>query len=120
MEIRLHFKPRQNRTKQLVQKYGERLVCVRYRYDSEAGLRHKTVELIEDTVPWRPASSREQHLMQRAAEEPVLVKIDYQGRELREQMRRAGGRWQSAKRAWVVPYGVAAELGLTARIVGDI
>ncbi|MES1956000.1 hypothetical protein [Salinisphaera hydrothermalis] len=120
METRLHLKPGQNGTKQLVQKYGERLVCVRYRYDSEAGLRHKTVELIEETVPWRPASSREQHLMQPAAEEPVLVKIDYQERELREQVTRAGGRWQPAERAWVLPYGVATELGLTARIVGDI
>ena len=120
METRLHLKPGQNGTKQLVQKYGERLVCVRYRYDSENGLRHKTVELIEETVPWRPANTREQHLMQRTAEEPVLIKIAYEERELREQVRQAGGRWQPAERAWAVPYRVAETLGLLDRIVGDI
>ncbi|AWN14997.1 hypothetical protein SALB1_0790 [Salinisphaera sp. LB1] len=120
METRLHLKPGQNGTKQWGQKYGERLVCVRYRYDSDTGQRHKTVELIEKTLPWRPANSREQHLMQRAADEPVLLRIEYEECELREQVRRAGGRWQPAERAWVVAYGVAADLNLVDRIVGDI
>lgn len=48
METRLHLKPGQNGTKRLVQKYGDRLVCVRYRYDEVSGQRHKTVELIEE------------------------------------------------------------------------
>jgi hypothetical protein len=34
--------------------YGDRLVCVRYRYDSARGVRHKTVELIVETTPWSP------------------------------------------------------------------
>jgi hypothetical protein len=48
------MQPGQNGTKALVRKYGERLVCVRYRYDSQTQQRHKTVALIEDTVPWNP------------------------------------------------------------------
>lgn len=120
METRLHLKPGQNGTKQLVQKYGDQLVCVRYRYDSHTGQRHKTVELIEESVPWRPTGSREQHLMQRASSEPVLIRVAYEERELREQVRQAGARWEPAERAWRLSYGAAVALDLTARIVGDI
>lgn len=84
----------------LVRKYGDKLVCVRYRYDVQSCQRHKTVELIEESVPWHPRGSREAHLMQRAAEEPVLVKIDYNERELRETVKQAGGYWQPDEKAW--------------------
>lgn len=120
MEARLHLKPGQNGTKRLVEKYGDRLICVRYRYDAATGQRHKTVELIEETVPWRPEGARERHLMQRAADEPVLLKIAYEERDLRERVRQAGGRWQPKERAWVLSYGETSRLGLLERIVGDI
>lgn len=35
METRLRLNPGQNGTKKLVKEYGEKLVCVRYRYDAE-------------------------------------------------------------------------------------
>ena len=46
METRLSPSPRQNGTKKLLATYGERLVCVRYRYDTQRRVRQKTVELI--------------------------------------------------------------------------
>ena len=36
MRPRLHLKPSQKDTKQLLEEYGDRLVCVRYRYDAAA------------------------------------------------------------------------------------
>ena len=120
METRLNLQPGQNGTKALVKKYGERLVCVRYRYDQQTGTRYKTVELIEETTPWRPSGSREAHLMQRTADEPVLLKIAYEEIALREALRQRGGRWRPEEKAWVINYGVASELGLVDRIVGDI
>lgn len=108
METRLHLQPGQNGTKQLVQKYGDRLICVRYRYDTDTGQRHKTVELIEDTVPWR------------ADNEPVLIKVAYEEREPRERVRQAGGRWKPEGYAWRLSYGETSRLGLLKRIVGDI
>jgi hypothetical protein len=50
METRLTLAPGQNGTKKLLARYGDRLVCVRYRYDSERAVRHKTVELIVETT----------------------------------------------------------------------
>ncbi len=37
-------------TKKLLARYGERLVCVRYRYDSATGRRVKTAELIVQDI----------------------------------------------------------------------
>ena len=39
MEARLKLKPGQNGTKRLVEKYGDALVCVRYRYDEASRTR---------------------------------------------------------------------------------
>lgn len=43
MEIRLTLTPGQPGTKRLVEQYGERLVCVRYRYDQLRRRRDKTI-----------------------------------------------------------------------------
>lgn len=120
METRLNLQPGQNGTKALVKKYGDRLICMRYRYDQKTAMRYKTVELIEETTPWRPSRSREARLIKRAADEPVLLKIAYEETALRESLRQRGGRWRPEEKAWAVNYGVACDLGLDDRIVGDI
>ena len=48
------LRPGARGTRQLVQKYGNKLICVRYRYDKEKQQRVKTVELIEDSAEWQP------------------------------------------------------------------
>src|SRR5713226_1277422 len=50
MEIRLTLRPGMSGTKKLLARYGERLVCVRYRYDRATGRRVKTAELIVEDV----------------------------------------------------------------------
>ena len=45
MKTRLTLKPGQEGTKRLVEKYGDALVCIRFRYDVKNGKRLKTVEL---------------------------------------------------------------------------
>jgi len=37
MRVRLHLKPGQQGTRRLLEEYGDRLVCVRYRYDATLG-----------------------------------------------------------------------------------
>lgn len=58
MRTRLHLKPGQKGTKRLSEKYGEQLICVRYRYDEDTKKRYKTVELIVDIADWEPKKSR--------------------------------------------------------------
>ena len=46
MRTGVKLKPGQRGTKKLAAQYGDRLVCVRYRYDEKLKKRFKTVELI--------------------------------------------------------------------------
>ncbi len=46
MEIRTVRKPDDPGTQKLMARYGERLVCIRYRYDMAKRKRYKTIELI--------------------------------------------------------------------------
>ncbi len=78
------------------------------------------MELIEETVPWSPQGSREASLMQRAADELVLVSIGFDEQALRERARRAGGYWRPEEKAGSISYGAAARLRLLERIMGDI
>lgn len=58
MLIRTVRKPGEPGTQKLIDRYGERLVCVRYRYDPAKGKRYKTVELIVAAEDWRPRRNR--------------------------------------------------------------
>src|SRR6185503_18147004 len=62
VETRLTLRPGQNGTKKLLDRYGERLVRVRYLYDPQAGRRLKTVELIVESIAWRPRPRRAHRL----------------------------------------------------------
>lgn len=87
MRARKKLKPGQDGTKGLLDKYGEQLICVRYRYDEERQLRHKTVELIVETIPWIP------QLNQVRPDVIVGVKVELQEAKLQKQIRQAGGKW---------------------------
>ena len=115
METRLSLAPGQNGTKKLLAKYGERLVCVRYRYDAARGVRHKTVEIIVETAPWNPRrrnARREPHDL-------VPVRIAYSETELRERIKAAGGIWRPRHKLWEVDWKTVRELGLQARVVAQ-
>lgn len=59
MPAYFHLKPGSKGTKQYVEKYGEALVGVRYRYDKARGLLLKTVELvIAEDSPRDPSRGR--------------------------------------------------------------
>lgn len=104
------LRPGQCSTRRLVERYGDRLVCVRYRYDPRAGRRYKTVELIVDEGSWTPPGDRQPG-------EPVFVRVGYREEALREHVKAAGGRWDPHRKLWVLPYVEAAALGLEQRIV---
>jgi hypothetical protein len=57
MRTGLSLRPGQGGTKRLLAQYGERLVCVRYRYDEKREKRLKTVEIIVEESDWDPSAS---------------------------------------------------------------
>ena len=81
-------------------------MCVRYRYDEERRKRIKTVELVEEESSWVPAAAI------------YLVKIGYEEAELREKIKAAGGRWNAARKLWVLSRLEMRRLGLEDRVAG--
>lgn len=108
LKTRLTLAPGANGTKKLVARYGDRLVCVRYRYDVEKRMRLKTVELIEEEAAWLPSSAL------------YLVKIDYAESALRDRIKDAGGRWNAERKVWMLGAAAVRRLGLEPRIAGWI
>ena len=54
MKTRLILKPGQRGTKSLVEKYGDALLYVRFRYDAKLRKRLKTIELVVEKTDWTP------------------------------------------------------------------
>jgi hypothetical protein len=52
--VRLTLKPGLRGTLKLLALHGNKLICVRYRYNKKARRRYKTVELIIDQKYWKP------------------------------------------------------------------
>ena len=113
MRTRLHLKPGQKGTKQLLTQYGDRLVCVRYRYDAQRKKRFKTVELIVAEREWEPPPPRF------AADVIVGVRVGFAEVELREQVKQAGGKWNRSRKVWELRYDRVVTLKLEACIVEE-
>jgi hypothetical protein len=95
----------------LREQYGERLVCVRYRYDETKKQRWKTIELIIEQSAWEPPQDR------RRDETLVAIQVAAHEREVRRQVKAAGGKWNPKAVVWELPYGQVVTLGLTERVV---
>ena len=113
MRTRLHLKPGQRGTKLLLAQYGDRLVCVRFRYDAQCRKRFKTVELIVAERDWNPSAPRF------ADDAPVGVRVDFAEVDLRQRVKQAGGKWNPDRKVWDLRYAAVAALKLEARIVHE-
>ena len=113
MRTRLHLKPGQKGTKQLLAQYGDRLVCARYRYDVQGKKRFKTVELIVAEREWDPPEPRF------AADALVGVRVGFAEVEMRERVKQAGGKWNRSRKVWEMRYDQVVALKMEARIVEE-
>ena len=110
MQARRTLAPGQKGTKRLVEQYGAKLVCVRYRYDEQNKRRYKTVELIVEEATWKPPQA------QIKSKSVVWVRVGLKEVELQRKVKQAGGRWDPQQRLWGLPSDRAVELGLEARV----
>ena len=113
MKTRLILKPGQRGTKSLSEKYGDALLCVRFRYDAEQRQRLKTVELIVERSEWTPPQP------QYAADTLVPLRIEASDMPMRSQAKAAGGRWNPEKRLWFVKYDKIVGTPLEKHIQAD-
>jgi hypothetical protein len=108
MQARRKLNPGQKGTKKFLDRYGNQLVCVRYRYDREQRKRFTTVEIIVEEGGWSPPEP-----------EPVLVglRVGLQEVALQRSIKQAGGMWNRERQVWDINYDQAVTLGLQNRIV---
>lgn len=111
MKTRLKLNPGQRGTKKLVTQYGERLICVRYRYDEKRKKRLKTVELIVEEIDWDPPNNCI------ARDSIVSIHINFNETELQGKVKKAGGKWNKIRKVWDIRYDKVLKLGLKERMV---
>jgi hypothetical protein len=111
--VRLHLKPGQKGTKQLLAQYGDRLICVRYRYDAQRKKRCKTVELLVAERDWQPPRPRFAH------DQIVGLRVAFADVAVRDRVKRAGGTWNPERRVWQVRDDRVVALGRNGRIVDE-
>jgi hypothetical protein len=103
-----YLKPGQNGTKLLVEKFGNALICVRYRFDEIRGVKLKTVEIVVAEKPLKKPRYRDDDL--------VPVAVAYGEKELREQLRAMRARWDAERKLWYVRYGLIRGTQLAERL----
>ena len=106
------IQPHQNGARRLSERFGDRLVCVRYRTNPDSGRRFTTVEiLVEERAPTAPApASRPAH---------KLIRIGWGEGELREAVKARGGIWVRDRKLRKVPTEVIRRLKLGKRVVPE-
>jgi hypothetical protein len=109
MRARVKLRPGQRGTKRWLAKYGDRLVCVRYRYDAKQRKRYTTIEVIVDEGPWTPPPP--------APDTIVGVRVAWGEAALARQVKAAGGQWDRRQQVWNLRYDQIVALGLLERIV---
>lgn len=104
------MKPGEPGTKQLLQQYGERLFCVRYRYDAQAHKRIKTIEIVIAESEWQPPGERF------AKDEIVWLRIGFVDRAMDQRLCAAGGKWDDRRCVWSIRYDAAVKLGFAEQV----
>ena len=101
-------------TKRLLREHGDRLVCVRYRYDDELGERLKTVELIVERLRLDRSARRGRR---ESGGDPVEIRLSRGEDLLRRAILLAGAKYEAGTGRWRMSRATAASLGLTDRII---
>ena len=99
--------PNQPGAQKLARRYGEALVCVRYRHNANGTWRYTTVELVVDQAPV---------MSKRADAVIVSVYIGYDEAAMQRKAREGGAQWDLRDKVWRMPRKLARRLGLIARI----
>lgn len=104
--------PDQKGALRLAERFGDRLVCVRYRTDPESGRRFTTAEIVvEERAPTAPATA--------PAPRHSLVRVGWKETELRRAIKELGGVWLHDKKLWQVPRDAVKQLRIGKRVVRE-
>ena len=106
MRVGQTLRPGQRGTRRFVERFGDQLLCVRYRYDDRTQRRITTVELVMDEGEWRPR-----------LDTVVGVRVVWGEAEIARRVKAAGGMWDARLKVWRLRAGEVRRLGLAERMV---
>lgn len=119
MKVVKTLKPDAPGAKRFQDEWGEYLVAVRYRKNSNSGTHLTTIEVIVDErMLGVSLESKNRALLYKNTIVAIKIPIDEQ--KTREQLIQMGAIWNNKNRVWFVTYKIANTLGLTENIVLDI
>lgn len=95
--------PHQAGAIKLARRYGDALVCVRYRYDAQGLTRYTTIELLVDEMPVAKRGE---------AMRVVAIKLPPRDQTLRQLVIDSGGKWDTKARVWNLAVGTVRRLKL--------
>jgi len=101
-------------TKKYLEKYGDRFVCLRYKYDTESGIKSKTIELTVSEEVWTKKSNYI------PPNKLMHLNIPLTNVFLQKLVREAGGFWDSTAHCLRLPYNMTKALGLETRIIWSL
>jgi hypothetical protein len=105
--------PGQPGTKKYQKKYGDKLVCIRYKYDINKKEKIKTIELIISREDWKLEKKKI------PPNKIMNIRISYGEIELARKVKNLGGNWNRSKKLWQIPYRKVEILRLEDRIVNE-
>jgi hypothetical protein len=109
MQARRTLVPGQKGAKKYLDHYGEKLLCVRYRYDEQQRQRVTTVEIVVAESAWTPPSAPSVELV------IVSLRVGLNALAIQRLVKQAGGKWHRPLQVWEISSDQAAALGLTER-----
>ena len=104
------LRPDQRGALKLGRRYGDALVCVRYRHSADGRLRFTTIELVVDQAPVMRRSPIKQDPI-------VLVRLPWMDQRSFTLLIGRGATWHRDRRIWSMPESMAKSFGPAARIV---
>jgi hypothetical protein len=116
LEARATRRPGDKGTKRLLERYGTRLLFVRYRYNPETRRMLTTAELIVSERPVQHRGQAQPPASTPPAEE-VGLRIAARERWLRDKVRAAGGYWDPRRGLWILAAAEAVKLRVSSRVV---
>ena len=117
MDVVKTLKPGKPGTKRLQERYGDKLVAVRYRLDRNTLTHYTTVELIVEQkyalIKGQPGPST----LPAPSATKVALRIRRHETDLQRLIKSAGGKWDRDNLVWLIASDEVERLGLQERII---
>jgi len=98
-------------TQKYVRQFGEKLLCIRHKYEKMTQQKYITAEIIVESTKWYPNADNIPH------NKIMDLNIEYKEKYLRKLVQESGGKWNPGKKVWQLAFHQVKALGLEDRIV---